>query len=199
MPKGYCNGCDYSLEGVTGLACPECGRRFDPDRPETCSKVPLARRRRLIARTSWVIIAVLFVMIVAPRRLERLQFSWPSPDGATATTQTRWELVAPSFMPFRYPHWTGGARQREIESNQLEVVRLNGWVREWFWPRSVGGFAGSVPHPAAGFRAIGTVNTTDILPENFDKLTDLLVYGVGANGSTLISSRIVRDDATASK
>lgn len=32
---GVCLGCGYLLHGLTADACPECGRTFDPNDPET--------------------------------------------------------------------------------------------------------------------------------------------------------------------
>jgi len=43
----YCLGCRYPLRGLTGDACPECGRRFDAQDPTTYS--PTAKR------WSWVV------------------------------------------------------------------------------------------------------------------------------------------------
>lgn len=199
MPEAYCKGCDYVLGGVAGTICPECGRPFDPACDATYSPRPNASRRRWIARARWAALILLVWLAFSPRRLERLEFSWPNPDGVTVTSLTRWEVVGPSFLPFRYPHWTSGERRGPSTSRFVEVVRQDAWDTRWIWPRGVGGFAGSVPLPGPGYRAVGLVNQTNIVPENLETLTDLLVYGIGTHGRVLISSRLVREDDAASK
>src|SRR5689334_12175455 len=114
MPEGFCKRCDYPLSGVTS-ACPECGLPFDPLKAETYSRVPHARRRRILGRLAWAVLILAVAVILSPRRVERLEFSWFNPGKLTATTRTRWEVVAPSFLPFRYPHWTTGARTKQVE------------------------------------------------------------------------------------
>lgn len=42
----YCLGCSYCLEGLSEPRCPECGRGFDPNKPNTFAvKPPVARLR----------------------------------------------------------------------------------------------------------------------------------------------------------
>jgi hypothetical protein len=38
----YCRACRYFLRGVRSRRCPECGRAFDPDDPDTTLPVPIA-------------------------------------------------------------------------------------------------------------------------------------------------------------
>jgi hypothetical protein len=192
MPQGYCTSCDYSLEGVTRATCPECGRAFDPARPQTYAARPGTRRRRMIQRIAWLFVIIAAAMILSPRRIERLEFSWPNPD-RTATSQTRWELVAPSFLPFRYPHWTTSPRPAPFGPNGLTVYQHKTWALRCLYPISQGSSSGMVPKAAPGMRAIGVINSTDIQPQNFDELTDLLVYGIGTGGRIIVSSRIVLD------
>jgi hypothetical protein len=44
-----CLGCGYILDGLPEPRCPECGRGFDPDDPETFSHVALPKNRYAIA------------------------------------------------------------------------------------------------------------------------------------------------------
>jgi methionyl-tRNA synthetase len=46
MVKGYCRDCSYSLDQLTENQCPECGRKFEPESPNTWDPTPEARRRR---------------------------------------------------------------------------------------------------------------------------------------------------------
>jgi len=39
----YCKGCWYDLRGCASHVCPECGQRFNPDKPTTYSKYPGTR------------------------------------------------------------------------------------------------------------------------------------------------------------
>jgi hypothetical protein len=45
----HCINCDYSLNGLEGSRCPECGRIFDAKDPRTFRPLP-AERRRLLAK-----------------------------------------------------------------------------------------------------------------------------------------------------
>lgn len=44
-----CLGCDYSLRGLPGVICPECGRAFDPDDPTTYRDKAVVSKWRLWA------------------------------------------------------------------------------------------------------------------------------------------------------
>lgn len=49
----FCQTCGYSLEGLVGNRCPECGRRFDSSDSRTYDAEPgahLRRRRRRLLR-----------------------------------------------------------------------------------------------------------------------------------------------------
>lgn len=194
MPEGFCKRCDYSLAGVAANACPECGGPFDPLRPETYSKTPHGRRTRILKRTGWAVLILAAALILAPRRFERLEFSWFNPGYATATTQTRWELVAPSFLPFRYPHWTSRARLKQVEPGGLVVVAQTSWKLRCFWPLHPSRFVGALGGLTPGYRSIGSINNTDILPENLDKLMDLLVYGIGTGGRIVIANHAIPEN-----
>ena len=195
MPEGFCKRCDYSLSGVTS-ACPECGLPFDPLKPETYSRVPHARRRRILRRLAWAVLILTVAVILSPRRVERLEFSWFNPGKLTATTRTRWEVVAPSFLPFHYPHWTTGARTKQVEPGGLVVVAQKGWELRCFYPVHAGSYTGALGMPSPGFRELGCINNTDILPENLDTLTDMLVYGVGTGGRIVIANHAILEKPT---
>jgi hypothetical protein len=49
-PTRYCRKCLYVLDGLPENRCPECGRPFDPDSPDTYSTSPRASYRQVIAR-----------------------------------------------------------------------------------------------------------------------------------------------------
>jgi hypothetical protein len=42
-----CRGCAYDLRGLAEHRCPECGRAFDPAKPETFLRRPVQARRLL--------------------------------------------------------------------------------------------------------------------------------------------------------
>ena len=46
-PTMYCLGCFCILDGLLECRCPQCGRRFDPDDPQTFGTQPRARKTRL--------------------------------------------------------------------------------------------------------------------------------------------------------
>ncbi len=69
-PKRYCLGCSYPLDWLSENRCPECGRPFQPENPETFARSPrkhwiaalLSSRQGRIATAS-VIVVLLVVLI----------------------------------------------------------------------------------------------------------------------------------------
>lgn len=77
----FCLGCRYSLAGLGAGACPECGRRFDPEDAATFSTSPrrsLKLVRWLVLVALWPLLAhgmVFFCFLIARLSLGR----WPYP------------------------------------------------------------------------------------------------------------------------
>ena len=51
----YCRTCGYDLRGTVAapLRCPECGRGFDPDDPQSFRLLPLPHWTRHLRRALW--------------------------------------------------------------------------------------------------------------------------------------------------
>lgn len=89
-----CLNCDYPLDALKGRRCPECGRPFDPDRPETVngsgrSLGPV--RRKLLAPPGWPMHISAVVGVVAPLWIAR------TPEGefdAAIVGGLLWLLIA---------------------------------------------------------------------------------------------------------
>ena len=55
--KVYCRNCQYDLRSISTLSCPECGRAFDPEDPDTY--LP-----RLKQRSRWWYLFVISLSLV---------------------------------------------------------------------------------------------------------------------------------------
>jgi hypothetical protein len=60
----HCRRCGYSLKGLTGRVCPECGRGFDPSDPgtvRTSEQIVRSRRRRRYLLLSSIFLVVALI------------------------------------------------------------------------------------------------------------------------------------------
>src|ERR1043165_836492 len=94
----FCRGCGYSLSGLVGSACPECGRGFDPEDADTYDAAwPRARRwwrSRVVlwGAACWPLTC--FAWGVAMALVARLVLGhWPNASGADDPKSIR--FVAP--------------------------------------------------------------------------------------------------------
>jgi hypothetical protein len=180
----FCKSCDYPLAGVPAAVCPECGRAFDPADPSTYDARPRARRRTWIRRGAWAIGVIVLVELLAPSRVAKLTWSWPNSDGVTATSKTKWCLVAPRWLPIRYPRWTSARWTKPIEPRGLVVSERSFWRVGLFSVQPDGGAISHVPAQSMGLvygslgtkNAAGVWNMYEMMPQNLDKLCDLLLY-----------------------
>jgi len=120
----HCLGCAYELTGVQASPdathqdapthrCPECGRPFDPKRPETTrpAPTPLWRRPRAQRAAGRIALAGVFVLSVA--------MTWiPRPAGGD---WTRWVWLGEAYG---YDvRWSNGRRTRyDVRADQLRRV-----------------------------------------------------------------------------
>ena len=184
VPSGYCTSCDYPLAGVPGTVCPECGRAFDPADPKTFAAKPGARRRRWTRRALYALGVLVLIELFAPSRVAKFTWSWPNQDGVTATSETKWCLIAPRWMPIRYPRWTSARSTKQIEPQGLATSEEYYWAIGLFSISSQGWcISGPVP-PRANWLTFGSLGTKtsggeykflDMAPPNLDRLCDILM------------------------
>lgn len=67
----YCRACEYILDGLASVRCPECGHAFDPDNPRTYATRP---RRVTLAPATWRILLLAAACI--PFELLCVSFVW---------------------------------------------------------------------------------------------------------------------------
>jgi hypothetical protein len=104
---------------------------------------------------------ILVVVALMPRGVERMQIAWPNPGNVTATTQTRWVLIGPSYLPFRYPHWTGGQHlQTSFGPMGLAVLSRSALEARIGWPcwNYMGSAVYPFAQPPAGCTFVGIVS-----------------------------------------
>ena len=62
LPEAYCLTCGYRLDTASAPArCPECGRKFDPDDPDSMRMLTSEPRHR---RRRWLPIIVIMLAII---------------------------------------------------------------------------------------------------------------------------------------
>lgn len=59
-----CKSCDYSLENLPEHRCPECGRAFDPNDPQTWN-MPGERQRKRARLIGLIVLAALILFLIA--------------------------------------------------------------------------------------------------------------------------------------
>lgn len=99
-----CLKCGYLLRGLPTTVCPECGRAFDASDAATYDLSPPGWRRRWWIRRG-LVLGVLMLLLVAlsPRGLLRGQLTFRCRTCGTTQTTSRWELLPPRWLGFRYP------------------------------------------------------------------------------------------------
>lgn len=104
-----CRKCGYLLHGLPDNICPECGTGFDPSNPRTYDTLDSrGRRRRVIRRALALLLLAGVIYGVAPRHIIHGKLTLTCKDCGKVRTTKRWEPLAPSWIPVRYPgaHWT---------------------------------------------------------------------------------------------
>ena len=180
----FCKSCEYALAGLSGGICPECGRKFDSADASSFTGRRSAFRRRWARRVVWSASTLLVAWLLLPSRVTKLSWTWPNSDAVTATTETRWCLNAPSWLPIPYPRWSAGRSTQPIGAQRLQVFESAAWRIDRFSARSVGGVAMTIPMTQlpTGMRWVGWLGPIsesaaglDIVPENVDTLTEWIV------------------------
>jgi hypothetical protein len=101
----YCKHCGYDLMGLTPGRCPECARAFDPSDAATFDPRPRASRRRRWTRRGLVALGLFAIAFTfAPRGYTKGTLILPGKSGCTEFS--RIQLIAPTWIPVRYPGWT---------------------------------------------------------------------------------------------
>ena len=63
----FCLECGYALKALTHNVCPECGRTFDPAKPETYASRHRKRNRRLVVVAIYLTSFFFWFMVLIPR------------------------------------------------------------------------------------------------------------------------------------
>ncbi len=119
LDEALCLGCGYSLRGLPGVICPECGRAFDPNDPSTYDLAGRSRRRRRIKYVALSIVLVGLLYGLVPRGLLRANIKMTCSACGITTTVSRWQLKPPPWLPFRYP---GKSRTISTPANVTSYV-----------------------------------------------------------------------------
>ncbi len=106
-----CLGCGYRLVGLPTTVCPECGKEFDPADIRTFDNVRRTKfRRRQLRRRLWVAVVAILIAWSVPQGMWRGELAFTCTHCQQRIVVTRWQLLAPRWLPVRYPglHWTEG-------------------------------------------------------------------------------------------
>ena len=60
----HCRQCQYQLNGLDAGACPECGRHFDPEEPDTYATDRLEEQRKRLLQAGGGVAAVLAAILI---------------------------------------------------------------------------------------------------------------------------------------
>lgn len=189
--NGYCRACDYPLGGVEPPKCPECGRAFDPADPATVSARPAARRRRWARRV--MLLAGVFALwcVFGPSRVARFTWTWPSENGKTATSETRWHVLGPRWLGMTYAKVTTRRWKHPMPSGYLTVADYKIWRVGVFSTALIDGISADRPpselpnnfgalafQPSSLGRGdpIPPPHFVDIRPGNFDALAEIVFF-----------------------
>jgi hypothetical protein len=188
-PHRYCLKCDYPLDDVASSKCPECGRAFDPTDPASVSARPTARRRRWIRRGLILAGVIVALEIFGPSRVARFTWTWPNADGVTCTSETRWHVLGPSWLPIQYARFSTRRWTQPMPGGYLNVADYSIWRigLAWVWrveactsssPRTTRTYtfgAIDVGPPGLPVKMGPPWKTLTIHPGNFDALADALL------------------------
>ena len=163
-PGPRCLQCGYTLYGLSGGICPECGRNFDPADPKTVDTVRRTRYRlrRLRRRLAVVAIAVL-VALFAPQGIWRGELEFTCIDCRERTLVSRFQLLAPRWLRLSYPgfHWRSLTNPSSGAENPCSNHHYSVFFRNRIWHTR---FASSTDIPEiAMLRGQGTLS---LVPEN---------------------------------
>ncbi len=118
MPdEAICLDCGYLLRGLPGIVCPECGRAFNPDDSSTYGLAGNSRLRRRIRTVALLIVLSGLLYAIAPRGILHGKINMTCSECGLSDSVSRWELIPPSWLSFRYPGISLTNRTPAIDSS----------------------------------------------------------------------------------
>lgn len=129
-----------------------------------------------------LLMVIVLAEVFAPSRMARFTWTWPNADGVTVTSETRWHLVGPRWMPIPYPRFTVARWTSPMPGGYLPVADYTIWRVGVASVKPEIGIRSSVPpDPRPNMRVVGCLYVVpvewivDIVPGNFDTLAELLL------------------------
>jgi len=174
-----CLSCGYRLRGLPQPVCPECGRTFDPGDVRSYDSHPKrSRRRRWIKRVVVVLLIVAVGYGLFPRSMIKSSVAFNCTVCGQGITVTRWQPVSPTWVPARYPGYTGSTQTSSPTGTgtsspcpehaytvKLDIKTLSG-----------GGFAAALPAQAG---ANVYINGEKLLPASAAKILENTMFNPG--------------------
>lgn len=172
-----CLACGHCMRGLPESVCPECGRKLNPADDETFDNDRHTKRRRRRFRN--VLTTTCGVLLVAgffPQGLWRGSLTYTCRYCGKQVTATRWQLIAPKWIPFRYPGfpWTSHDRvATETASTETACFpctkhEYNTFFRNRWWCSRFAAATGAPRPRSSDMRTSQPENAHDLLRSTID-------------------------------
>jgi hypothetical protein len=147
--EAYCRGCDYMLRGIgdTGK-CPECGRDFDLNNPQTWTRYP--RRRRVWRMLRWPVSFLLLLVLASAGGVGWLYWDWRSEQAVIQWVKDQrghvsTRPIGPTWVKERAGRWAWLLERADRVDVTAPVPVASppplwqmAWAREvWLWEEGV--------------------------------------------------------------
>lgn len=135
-PEPACLGCGYLLVGLPTTVCPECGKEFDPADGRTFDNVWRTKyRRRKLRRKLWLVVVAILIACSVPQGIWKGELAFTCTHCRQRNVVTRWQLLAPRWLPVRYPglHWTGSEPSGSGSASSCVAHNYSVFFRNEIW------------------------------------------------------------------
>ncbi len=95
----FCRTCDYSLQGLSELRCPECGRAFEPSDPRSYAARPWRVRRWRLGVKVGVVVSFMSILF-----LFNFGVSWSDARYSCASCAARRQVKEAAFLGIPIRH-----------------------------------------------------------------------------------------------